>query len=331
MKKVILAGAIIVALVAIGGFNKLKNINFASLLSKNKILTEEEAKTKVSDYINKNLMQPGTIAEVKDIAAEGDLYKVTVNAQGQEITAYMAKDGSKFFPTALDMNKELNNQADSGAAPNAETKDIAKSDKPVVELFTMSYCPYGTQIEKGILPVLDKLGNKIDFSLKFVSYAMHDKKELDENLRQYCIQKNNPEKLDAYLECFLKKGQGTESDCIEKTGIAAAKIASCSEAADKQYKVTESYNDKSAWNGGQFPPFNVDKADNEKYGVQGSPTLVINGTTAQSGRDPASIMKTICSAFSDAPDECNQELSSAVPSPGFGEGTGSSSDAGCGS
>jgi len=49
----------------------------------------------------------------------------------------------------------------------------------------MSYCPYGTQIEKGILPVINALGNKIKFSLKFVDYAMHGKKEIDENSRQY--------------------------------------------------------------------------------------------------------------------------------------------------
>jgi hypothetical protein len=195
----------------------------------------------------------------------------------------------------------------------------------------MSYCPYGTQIEKGILPVVSALGDAIDFKLKFVDYAMHDKKELDENLRQYCIQKNEPEKLNKYMECFLKVGQGTESACLKEASVSVAETESCMNSSDQEFGVSQNYADKNTWKG-QFPSFDVDKADNEKYGVQGSPTLVINETVSQSGRDAASLLKTICSAFSEAPEACNQELSSATPSPGFGEGTGSASstDANCG-
>ncbi|MBU3941884.1 MAG: hypothetical protein KKF74_03150, partial [Nanoarchaeota archaeon] len=49
---------------------------------------------------------------------------------------------------------------------------MPKKDKPEVELFVMSHCPYGTQIEKGMLPVARLLGDKIDFNIRFCSYAM---------------------------------------------------------------------------------------------------------------------------------------------------------------
>ena len=71
----------------------------------------------------------------------------------------------------------------------------------------------------------------------------------------------------------------------------------------------------------------------EKYGVQGSPTLVINGEVVQTGRDSASLLQTICSAFNEQPEACQTELSATSPSPGFGTGTdetGGSADAGCG-
>ena len=329
MKKTIILAAVVLLLIVVGGYG-IKKGTFSSFTFQNKNLTEEEAKNKVADYINNNLVQPGTTAEVKGVAAEGDLYKVTVGVQGQEVTSYMTKDGSKFFANAFDMNAEKETQPDSQNA-EAEVKEIPKSEKPKVELFVMSYCPYGTQIEKGVLPVVGALGNKIDFQLKFVDYAMHDKKEIGENLRQYCIQKNEPEKLTAYLANFLKTGEGTEDESMKEAGINAAQVTSCMTAADKEFQVTASYDDKSTWNNGQFPQFNVDKADNEKYGVQGSPTLVINETVAQSGRDSASLLKTICSGFENAPEECSHELSSAAPSPGFGEGTSASaSDASCG-
>jgi hypothetical protein len=339
MKKIILALAILFLVIVLAGYKigKPSLESIENIFSKNKTLTTDQAKVKVADYINNNLVQPGTKVDIKSVTAEGDLYKVALNVQGQDITAYMTKDGSKFFPNAMDMTASTPKPAADSSA-SAPQKDIAKSDTPVVKLFVMSYCPYGTQIEKGILPALSALGNKIKFSLEFVSYSMHndlatnDRKELDENMRQYCIQKNQPEKLQSYLTCFLKKGQGTENDCMTQTGVNATQVESCKSQTDTQFNVTKDFNDKSTYQG-QFPLFEVNKDDNTKYGVQGSPTLVINDTVDQSaGRDSASLLKSICSAFNTAPDACNQQLSSTAPSPGFGEGTAAAggSSASCG-
>lgn len=104
-------------------------------------------------------------------------------------------------------------------------------------------------------------------------------------------------------------------------------------SADKEFKVKEKFKDQSTWVSGRFPAFDafdVFKADNEKYGVQGSPTLIINGQQIQTGRDSASLLSIICSAFNNQPAECQQQLSSAAPSPGFGSGTaGVNSSGGC--
>jgi len=61
---------------------------------------------------------------------------------------------------------------------------------PRVELFVMSHCPYGLQVEKAILPAVKLLGDRIKFNVRFCNYAMHGKAEIDEELLQYCIQKN---------------------------------------------------------------------------------------------------------------------------------------------
>jgi hypothetical protein len=294
----------------------------------------EGAKTKVTEFVTNNLVQPGTKLEVTGATLENGLYKVSFKVGNQAVDSYITKDGSKFFPQAMDVAEVAKQAADSKSKPEAKnTTPAPKTDIPEVNLFVMSYCPYGTQIEKGILPVINALGAKIKFTLKFVDYAMHDKKEIDENLRQYCIQKNQPAKLSAYLTCFLKKGQGTESDCMTSAGVAVAQVTSCVATTDTQFKVTEGFNDKSKWSNGTYPPFDVDKADNQKYGVQGSPTLVINGQETSVGRDPASMQKAICDAFNTAPAECQKQLSSEAPTPGFGEGTTASpagSNASCG-
>jgi len=280
---------------------------------------ETAIKENTEKFIKENLILPGTDFKITEFIKEGGLYKLTASVGGQNITAYVSQDGKKFFPSAIDLEKSAENAATNSNPASAEAEK--KQDIPAVELFVMSYCPYGTQIEKGILPVINALGNKIKFSLKFVDYAMHGKKEIDENSRQYCIQKNQPAKLNNYLTCFLKKGEGTEQACMKTAGVNAAQITACVNATDKQFKLTEKFNDKSAWSNGNYPPFDVDKDDAVKYGVQGSPALVVNGQTLSAGRDSASLLKTICSGFTTKPQECDQTLSADVPAPGFGEGT----------
>jgi len=293
------------------------------------ILSPEEAKAKTEEFINENLMQPGSKAVIKSIIDEEDLYKLVVDiGGGQEIDSYVTKDGAKFFPQVIDIKEAetINQSAQNSAAssPSQPAQNITKNDKPIVELFVMSHCPYSTQVEKGIIPAVEALGDKIDFELKFCDYAMHYQAELNEQMQQYCIQKDEPNKFISYLKCFLEDGDS--SRCLKETGINDSGLQSCVATTDNQYKVTEKFNNQSSWNG-SYPPFDVHKTDNNKYGIDGSPALVINGTQISSSRNPASLLNLICSGFNNQPEECKTNLSSATPSPGFGTGT-SGSDTG---
>lgn len=288
-------------------------------------------------FVNNNLIQSGSEASITEMSEEHGLYKAVLSLPGsegpQEVPTYMTKDGNKFFTQALDIaeveEQNKDNAVKEEAAKTQAAADISKQEKPSVELFVMSHCPYGTQIEKGILPVLEALGDKIDFDLKFCDYAMHSKKELDEQLNQYCIQKNEPDKLISYLWCFLKDSDSKM--CLAEAKINTAKLETCVSEIDKEYKVTEGFNDKSTYKG-SFPTFNVYKEDVVKYGISGSPALVVNSAKINSGRDAASLLKTICAGFEIPPSECENELSSATPAPGFGlTATGGSDTAGCGS
>lgn len=319
MKKIIILGVLSIFLVT--GCSLVKK-------DTNVVLSIEEVQAKTLDYINKNLMQPGSTASIKESSEEGGLYKMTVALPGgQEVVTYATKDGKKFFPQAMELDENINNQQAEGT--QAPSNNVTKKEKSEVELFVMSHCPYGTQIEKGILPVLSTLGDKIDFSLKFCDYAMHGEKELDEQLNQYCIQKDQNDKFLGYLECFLADGDG--SACLKSAGVDVNKMNSCVASTDKEFEVKEKYKDKSTWSGGKYPVFDIFKQDNVKYGVKGSPTLVINGSQVSSGRDSASLLKVVCSGFENPPSECNEVLSSASPAPGFGfdNAGGGGSDASC--
>jgi protein-disulfide isomerase len=285
--------------------------------------------TKAGENILNFATSQGLTAEVVNVTAEGSFYKVILAIDGNDIPVYVTKDG-KYFTSSL-IPLTTTKASTSTTDTTTQAQEIPKLNKPVVELFVMSYCPYGTQAEKGILPVVELLGSKIDFKIRFVYYAMHPTLgEVEENLRQYCIQKEQSTKFNDYLSCFLDAGNSTS--CLTTVKIDKTKLNSCTTAADKQFQISDNKNDKSKWLSGNYPLFNIDKTLNEQYNVAGSPTLVINGVQANSARDPASYLDIICQSFTDGsvPTECGQTLSTTAYSAGFGySGTGSTTAAQC--
>jgi len=284
------------------------------------------------DFINSELLQGQTTATLQ--TAEKDtslgLIKATILVEGQPTPVYISKDGKTMFLNAIPLTETT---TDTTTTPQTSPQpvDVPKSDKPEVELFIMSHCPYGTQAEKGILPVAKVLGDDINFKIKFVYYAMHGETEVKEQLNQYCIQKEQNDKYLDYLYCFLDAGDG--ETCLATTDIDTTKLKTCTDAADEEFEITKNFEDQASWLSGRYPLFNTDKADNEKYQVGGSPTLVINGKVVSSARDSASLLKTICGAFNTEPEACTQEFSATAPGAGFGWDTTSQNNAaiaGCG-
>lgn len=298
-------------------------------------LSEQELKEKTLSYLNELMQGQGQTATVDSIKDEGDLYSLKINIGGRVYDSYARKDGSFLFPTGINLNQQVA-QGGDGSQGTPQQTNVPKSDKPTVELFVMSHCPFGTQSEKGMLPAVRTLGDKVDFKVRFVYYAMHGKKEVDEQLNQYCIQKEQPSKYLNYLACFLNDsaGQGSPTAgaaCMVSTGVDKTKLSTCVAAADSQFEITKNFNDRASWLSGQFPLFNTDKDLNTKYSVGGSPTLIINGVQSNAGRDSASYLAAICNAFNNKPAECDTQLSGVSPGPGFGyDSTAAATAAGCG-
>ena len=299
--------------------------------SASQVIGIEEARAEAESFINENLMVEGQTVNVNSIAKENGLYKMAIDiGQGEVVTSYLSLDGKTFFPQGLDMP---GSETDSTASSNPEAANsepvvaanVVKSERPDVELFVMSHCPYGTQMEKGMLPVANLLEDEIDFEIKFVDYAMHGEKELDEQMNQYCINQEEPEKFNDYLSCFLEEDNGEA--CLAETNIDTDAMNSCVNTVNDEYKIIENFENNANYKG-SYPEFAIHKAENEEYGVSGSPTLVINGSKVSSGRDSATLLATVCAAFEgEAPSECDTELSGSAPSPGFGYNTAGSNNA----
>lgn len=268
------------------------------------------SKDNIGDAVISYFEEQGAVGlELTSVEESEGLYEVKVAYMGQEIAFYVTKSGY------LVAGNEL--------VPLFEEENgLEKSDVPVVDLFVMTYCPYGTQAEKGIIPVLDTLGDSVNANIRFVHYFMHGDKEEEETYRQICIREEQSDKYLDYLKCFLEgdgniddsgyMANGKEpSECIERVGIDESALNECIENNAKAY-------------------YAEDSALSQEYGVKGSPTLIINGKQVNSGRDPASYLDSICQAFSEAPEICGTELVSEASSAGFGwEGSGYSTSAQC--
>jgi len=297
-----------------------------------KVMKADAAAKKAIDYVNAKMLSPGITASYKDVKNENGLYTFKLTVQGKDYAAYVTRDGALFFAEGIPQAIVLDEKLEGEKAAS----EVAKSDKPDVKVFVMSYCPYGLQAQKMYLPVYDLLKDKATMGIYFVNYAMHGKKEIDENLRQYCIQKEQADKFAAYLKCFTV-GTPTAADgtadygkCLTSAGVDKTKLSACVAATDKEFKVTANFNDKTTWLSGSYPKFDVEGDLNTQYSVQGSPTIVINDEDVSASittRSPETLKQVICSAFNSQPEECKTALSSDQPSTGFGASTAAAGDA----
>lgn len=322
--KSLIINAILIVLVVVLGYGWYSTTNEAETFAG---IGEKKAEKKVMALVS--MVQPGTEVKVKGITVEKGMYKAVLDIKGNETVTYLSMDGEMFFPNPVVIaDIEQKRKEAQRATDRAANIEPPKTEKPKVEAFIMSYCPFGTQMQKGLLPVVEALGTTIDFEFKFVDYAMHGEKEIEENVRQYCIDKKEPQKFSKYLSCFLRSESMDSASCLKSANINSSTLAKCANTVSEKFKIEENLKNKSAWKG-NYPPFDVHKEENEAYGVQGSPALVINGETIQSKRDSASLLMTVCKGFKEKPAVCDKKLSEITPSPGFGEGEGSDSRGSC--
>lgn len=290
-------------------------IVFKGKITGNVVGGEDAAGTLV-DYLNTRAGGGVEFDSVKDL---GSLYEVTVTYEGDEIPVYVTKDGKYSVQGVIPIVEEESVEPD--------TTDVPKSDKPKVEAFVFSYCPYGLQFEKAMAPVYALLKDKADINIVAIG-AMHGEYEKVESLRQLCMQKEyGKDKLWSYLEAFAVDTEigacNGDEKCLDplisklfsQLSISKSKINSC------MTKDAEAL-------------YNADMARAGELGQSGSPGFVINGVDvpiAGNDRKPEVIKQAICSAFNTAPSECEQTLSTTLASAGFGasSASGSSSSGTC--
>ncbi|MCK4319148.1 hypothetical protein KAW38_01090 [Candidatus Micrarchaeota archaeon] len=204
----------------------------------------------------------------------------------------------------IEAMKEAENQGGEGSGMEYE-----KSEKPEVKLFLMSFCPFGNIAENGIEPVINLMGEDIEFEPVYIisgengNYqSLHGAPELNQDIREKIIY--NLYGAQMWMDYVYKVNAQCSLNGIEECWQGPAE-----ELGINISEVEEIYETQ----------FN-EIADGEvlktaEWAVRGSPTLYINNMLYNGQRDPESYKTAICSAFLSEPEACGSELSEEAVGP----------------
>jgi len=258
-------------------------------------------------YINNNLVSSGTSASLVSVAESHGMYDMKVAYQGQVMSVYTTQDCSSLFTRSIDMNA-----ATGGSSSTQPVADPVKTERPVVDLYVMAFCPYGTQAESVMKPVVALLGSKADIRVRYITtatgttvasvYSLHGSKEVQEDLRQVCILKKSPEKFWEYIERF--------NDACYPQYQNADKFDACRENVTAVLGIDTNAIETCANGEEGLALLNADEVLSNTVGASSSPTLIINRQVYRGSRTPEAYKQAICDHFVTAPGECSTTLSS---------------------
>ena len=170
-KNLIIFGLIVICFILGAGMVFL-SINQG--LGKDSVISSQEAAKLALDYINENILNGYSQASlVSEIGEEGDFYKFQFDIDGNEILSYVKKDGSVFFPQAIDLTEEIDKSAESNNLEEISNTlgnffvndgEICKeNEKPIVYFFGASWCPHCTWEHPIIEEVAGRFNDYISF------------------------------------------------------------------------------------------------------------------------------------------------------------------------
>ncbi len=288
-------------------------------------MSKDELAKKGIDYINNSILS-GQTATLVSTSEESGVIKIKISIGGKEFNSYMSKDGKLLFPEAIQLGGNTvkqpttnNNQPQKTSAAN-----IVKADKAELDAYVVSACPFGLQMQRVLSDVIKSAPSlaqniKVRYIGSVVNGAitsMHGDAEAKENLRQICIREEQSSKYWNYVSCYIKAGD--TAGCLTSTGIDQTKLGSC--VSDKNRGLAFAQKD-----------FDL----NSKYGIQGSPTLILNGQTVSEfdfgGRTSEALKSLICSGSKNEPQDCSKKLNTASAATSFSiayTGTGGTGNSG---
>ena len=252
-------------------------------------ISSKEAEDKALDYINNNLLQPGTVAEVEETVEENGMYKIKLNIDGQTFDSYVSTDGEMLFPSGVPLDGSAPARPSEPTPPPTADLDMDKlmdddavkgdADAPVTIIewsdFECPFCArfysqtYGQIVEKYIETGKVKLIFR-DFPLGFHA---------------------NAQKAAEAAECAGEQGKFYEMhDLLFEEGVTGG-VESFKKMASELKLDTNDF-DECLDSGAMASEVQKDMADGQAAGISGTPGFIINGRLV-SGAQPFSAFEQI--------------------------------------
>jgi hypothetical protein len=227
----------------------------------------------------------------------------------QTFPVYISKDYTTLYPQVLGVEEfklEIEDAKASMAQQVEEPAEMQKSETPEVLLFVMSFCPYGNVAEDAMDPVVDLLGETMNFEpIYIVSQtgdggwtSLHGNVELNQDVREKIIY--NLYGPDVWMDYVYKVNAQCNYMDADECWTGPAEELGINTTEVEGYFSNSTYVDELLGREAMFTAV---------YGVSGSPTLIINGKTHSIERTPESYRGAICDAYLSPPEVCNETLS----------------------
>jgi len=276
-------------------------------------LSSQQVAEKALNYINENLVAKGVVASLVDVVGENGLYKFRLKIKDQEFVSYVTKDGKILFPEeGINLEGKPATTTPTEEPKKLTCEDLQKTDKPLLEAFVVSQCPYGLQMQRILSEIVKNIPSLAEnMKVEYIGAisgdkitSMHGDGEAQENLRQICIREEQGDKYWSYIDCHIKKGE--VDGCLTSAGIDKAKLSNCMTDNSKGLKYAKEDFDAQ-----------------EKYKVTGSPSLFLNEEGVSEfdfgGRTAEAVKTLLCCGFKTEPGTCSQKLTEDSAATGFSE------------
>jgi len=190
-------------------------------------------------------------------------------------------------------------------------------DKPVVDLFVMSFCPYGNIAEELFEPVYKNLGDSFVLRPRYIVYSnyggggpsycidedskycsMHGIGERKQDIREQCVLYNvGVDKwfefiMEINAECNARNVEDCWEDIAESIDLDPKDIKECYE----ENKVAYSEEDLKMM---------------KLLGASGSPAIYINGETYSGARTSQAYQDAICALMKEKAEGCSKTIASS--------------------
>lgn len=230
---------------------------------------------------------------------KGTYYKITDEASGA--SWFVSEEARQAYKDAI------------GLSPG--------DNKPQIDFFVMSYCPYGNQAEEIVAGVYEILGDTVEYIPRYVYYenyggggpnycldsenkycSMHGIQELNQNIREVCVyQSLGIGKYFEFVKAMNAKCSSSNADTCWTAvaaglGLDTAAIAKCEKEQGLEIVKT-------------------DRDLNVILNVRGSPTIFIEGEQFAGTRSIAGFANALCANFDSKPSECGNIPAEAAAAP----------------